>query len=271
MHRYLKQLLDSKAASEINVCFKSLQVWFSHKRRREKKEIEEMSRMYAQPTSAAQGAPAAAYATAPAEGLHPAPTSRPGWTAPPSSYAAAAAPVQASAAGHPHDAPHPGAAATRGYPPQMTGTSLAKASYYPGQASGGPGPHPGGHGHPGAQGQQAPQLSQRNTLEHLGHALYQSRAGGPSSHLGDTPGGPPRGFPRLTPQGEPSGSSDYEIIESPEEEQEVDDGQAARWAELQELLEAAKQTLAAPFRPDGPPLGFYFDKPPGAVRFQTCP
>ncbi len=38
---------------------------------------------------------------------------------------------------------------------------------------------------------------------------------------------------------------------------------ARRWAELAELLDAAKRTLPVAFREDGPPLGYLFDDPVG--------
>lgn len=43
----------------------------------------------------------------------------------------------------------------------------------------------------------------------------------------------------------------------------MDDALARRWAELAELLEAAKRTLPVAFREDGPPLGYVFDDPAG--------
>lgn len=39
--------------------------------------------------------------------------------------------------------------------------------------------------------------------------------------------------------------------------------QAAALAEAQRLVDAAKAALPVPFRPDGPPLGYIFDEPPG--------
>jgi hypothetical protein len=47
----------------------------------------------------------------------------------------------------------------------------------------------------------------------------------------------------------------------PQQPQVVDAALAQRWAELAELLEAAKQTLPGTFREDGPPLGLDFDEP----------
>jgi hypothetical protein len=45
--------------------------------------------------------------------------------------------------------------------------------------------------------------------------------------------------------------------------------QAAALADAQRLVDAAKATLPVPFRPDGPPLGYIFDDPPGAQHLLT--
>lgn len=46
---------------------------------------------------------------------------------------------------------------------------------------------------------------------------------------------------------------------------EAEAAQAAALAETQRLVDAAKATLPMPFRPDGPPLAYIFDDPPGVA------
>ena len=45
--------------------------------------------------------------------------------------------------------------------------------------------------------------------------------------------------------------------------------QAAALAEAQRLVDAAKAALPVPFRPDGPPLAYIFDEPPGVQQALT--